>query len=89
VENPWTTNDHGEELLLQTLVVDVLKTPIVVVVVVITKVFGTRFDFIPSFAVERHAHIVLGCNPRRDFNLERIKIEMNSFEFESWRDSFE
>lgn len=70
VEHSRTSYNHRKEFLLQTLMARVLQWPVPVVVVVITKIFCAGFDFVPRWTIERHSHVVLWANPRRNFNLE-------------------
>lgn len=53
------------KLLLQTTVVDVLKAPIVIVIVVVAKELRARFDFPPHASIESHSHVVLARDLKR------------------------
>lgn len=77
MKNSRTLADHHEELAVKAVIVDILQAPVVVVVVVRTKIFGTAFNLVPRGAVERHSHVVSARYPRRNFHLEEFGSGIN------------
>lgn len=60
---------HDVQLVLETLLGDVLQGPVPVVVVIRAKVIGTADYLVPRGLVKHHSHVVLATDPRCNLHL--------------------
>lgn len=56
--------------MFETLLGDVLKGPVPVVIIVGTEMIAAAHDLAPGRLIEDHSHVVLAADPRRNLNLQ-------------------
>lgn len=69
VEDTRAAHDHGDQLVREAGLTDLLQAPVPVVVVVGAEVPRATPHLLPHAAVQRKAHVVFAAHPWRHFRL--------------------